>query len=58
MKFDYKWGMLVAGVWFILVAARDLGIFSIDALHSAILPLLALAAGIIFIVGIFYEKRK
>ncbi len=57
MKFDYQLGMIVAGAWFILVAARDLGIFNIDSLHSAILPVLALATGVIFIVGIIYEKR-
>ena len=48
MKFDYQLGMLVAGVWFILVAARDLGVFNIDNLHGFILPIIALAAVVIF----------
>lgn len=50
MKLDGKLGMTLAGVWFILIALRDLGVFNIGSIHSAILPVIALIAGVLLLI--------
>jgi hypothetical protein len=50
MKLDNKLGLKLAGAWLILWGLSGLGILHVGGIFSHVLPLLALAAGILIII--------
>jgi hypothetical protein len=49
VKLD-KIGLKLAGVWFVLWGLNGLGIFNAGSLFGPLMPLLALAAGILILI--------
>ena len=50
MKSDNKLGLKLMGVWFVLWGLNGLGIIRISRLFGPLLPLIALAAGILILI--------
>ena len=50
MKLDYKLGIKLAGVWFLLWGLNGLGIFNVGRFFGPLLPLIALAAGVLILM--------
>lgn len=51
MKLNIRVSLVVAGIWFLLVGLRGLGVFDIGMANDMILPSLALVTGVLFVVS-------
>ena len=50
MKLDNKLGMKLAGAWLVLQGLNGLGVLNVGQLLGPVIPLLALAAGILILI--------
>ncbi len=57
MKVDRRTALVVAGIWFLLVGLRGLNIFDIGMANDAILPVIGLIAGVLFVLTAFFGNR-
>ncbi len=51
MKLNIRVSLVVAGIWFLLVGLRGLGVFDIGMANDMILPFIALVTGVLLVVS-------